>query len=173
MGVASLAGAVASRYVSSRTIIAVFGVMATLALVLLFLPSPPDTFGLGSSTTEFDRRAAAVYPAAIGLVSGLVGAGGAFLLMPVLMGMMRIPLRLAIGTSLAIAGFAAGTGFLGKLVTGQVPFYPTGAVVAGSIGGALLGARLSRRAPTRLLRACLGVLVALVALRVWVDVFSH
>jgi uncharacterized membrane protein YfcA len=106
-------------------------------------------------------------------MSGLVGAGGAFLLMPVLMGLMRIPLRASIGTSLAIAGAAAAAGFLGKLLAGQVQLWPTVAVVGGSIGGAIVGARLSLRTPTRLLRACLGVLIGLVALRIWIDVFSH
>jgi uncharacterized membrane protein YfcA len=173
MAFASLAGAVVSRHVSDRLMLAVLGMMAALALILLFLPAPPDTLGFGSSTVGFDRRAAVAYPAAIGFVSGLVGAGGAFLLMPVLMGVMRIPLRLSIGTSLAVAGAAAATGFLGKLLAGQVPLWPTTAVVVGSIGGAMVGARLSLRAPTPLLRACLGVLIGLVALRVWIDVFSH
>jgi hypothetical protein len=121
----------------------------------------------------FDRKAAIAYPATIGLLSGLVGAGGAFLLVPVLVAMMRVPLRLSIGTSLAIAGIAALTGFLGKFATGQVPLWPTVAVVGGSIVGAMVGARLSHRAPTRLLRVVLGGLIALVTLRVWVDVLSN
>jgi uncharacterized membrane protein YfcA len=173
MASASLVGALVSRYVSDRIMLAVLGLMAVLALVLLFLPSPPDAFDLGVPREEFDRRAAVAYPAAIGFMSGLVGAGGAFLLMPVLMGLMRIPLRASIGTSLAIAGAAAAAGFLGKLLAGQVQLWPTVAVVGGSIGGAIVGARLSLRTPTRLLRACLGVLIGLVALRIWIDVFSH
>ena len=82
-----------------------------------------------------------VYPAAIGVMSGLVGAGGAFLLMPVLVGVMRIPFRVSIGTSLAITGASALTGFLGKLVTAQVPLWPTVAVVAGGAAGVVVGAR--------------------------------
>jgi uncharacterized membrane protein YfcA len=170
MAAASLAGAVASRHVSGRTILGVFGVMCALALFLMFLPPPGDPVGPPGGATTFDRRAAIGYPATIGLMSGLVGAGGAFLLVPVLVGMMRIPLRLSIGTSLAIAGVAALAGLAGKLLTGQVPLWPTAAVVGGSIVGAMIGARVSHRAPTRLLRAVLGGLIALVTLRVWADV---
>ena len=173
MAAASLTGAVASRYVSGRTLLAVFGVMGTLALVLMFLPPPGDPAGPTYGSPSFDRRAAIAYPGAIGLLSGLVGAGGAFLLVPVRVGMMRIPLRLGIGTSLAIAGMAAVTGLLGKLLTGQVPAWPTVAVVGGSLLGAMAGARVSRRAPTRVLRAVLGGVIALVTLRVWVDVLSR
>jgi len=169
MAAASLAGAVASRYVGSRTLLAVFGVMGLLGLLLMFLPPPPEAWPVGAEV-DFDRKAAVVYPAAIGILSGLVGAGGAFLLMPVLVGVIRIPFRLSIGTSLAITGVSALTGFLGKLVTSQVPLWPTVAVVAGGVGGALVGARLSRHVPTQVLRASLGVLIALVTLRVWADV---
>ena len=55
----------------------------------------------------------------------------------------------------------------------QVPLWPTVAVVAGGVGGVVVGARLSRRAPTQVLRAALVVLVALATLRVWVDVLSR
>jgi uncharacterized membrane protein YfcA len=173
MAAASLIGAVASRYVSGRTLLAVFGVMGVLALLLMFVPLPADPAGPARPAIVFDRKTAIAYPATIGLLSGLVGAGGAFLLVPVLVAMMRVPLRLSIGTSLAIAGIAALTGFLGKLATGQVPLWPTVAVVGGSIVGAMVGARLSHRAPTRLLRVVLGGLIALVTLRVWVDVLSN
>jgi uncharacterized membrane protein YfcA len=173
MAAASLVGALASRYVGSRFLLAVFGVMGLVALVLMFLPLPAEPRGSAEAEVTFDRRAAMVYPAAIGVMSGLVGAGGAFLLMPVLVGVMRIPFRVSIGTSLAITGASALTGFLGKLVTAQVPLWPTVAVVAGGLVGVVVGARLSRRAPTRMLRATLGVLIVLATLRVWADVLSH
>jgi uncharacterized membrane protein YfcA len=150
----------------------VFGVMAALALLLMLVPSPADPTGPIDPGAAFDRWGAVVYPAIVGLMSGLVGAGGAFLLVPVLVGMMRIPLRLSIGTSLAIAGIAAIAGLVGKLVTGQVPLWPTAAVVTGSVLGAMVGARVSHRAPTRVLRVVLGGVIALVTLRVWIDVLS-
>ena len=170
MAAASLAGAVASRYVGSRTLLAVFGVMGLLALLLMFLPAPPEPLGPVGASVDFNRTAAVVYPTAIGVLSGLVGAGGAFLLMPVLVGVMRVPLRVSIGTSLAITVVSSLAGFVGKLLTVQVPFGPTLAAVAGSLGGALLGARLSRRAPVGVLRSVLGALIALTTLRVWADV---
>jgi uncharacterized membrane protein YfcA len=170
MAVAALVGAVASRYVGGRVVLAVFGVMGVLALLLMLLPPPGGPADVVHAHAEFDRTAAVVYPAVIGCLSGIVGAGGAFLLMPVLVGVMRIPLRLSIGTSLAITVASALAGFVGKLVTAQVPLWPTVAVVAGSLGGATIGARLSGRAPTGLLRGVLGVLIAATTLRVWVDV---
>ena len=165
----SLVGSVGSRYVGGRVLLVVFALAATVALPLMFVsPAPP-----GDGPVRFNRVAAFGYPGIIGLVAGLIGAGGAFLLVPVLTGLMRVPVRVGIGTSLAITAVSALTGFLGKAVTAQIPLWPTVAVLAGSLLGARLGARLSRVTPVGILRGVLAALIALATLRVWADVLSH
>ena len=170
MAAGSLLGALGSSHVSARALLATFAVMATVALPLMFL-SPADPPGSDSREhVEFSRAAAVGYCGAIGLVAGLVGAGGAFLLVPVLVGLMRIPMRVSIGTSLAMVGFSAVTGFLGKALTGQVPLGPAATVVLASLSGAPLGGRVSRRVPVPVLRGVLASIITLVMLRVWYDV---
>ena len=171
MAAAAFAGAVASRYVSGRALLLVFALMATAALPLMFVP--PSSVADGDPAVPFDRRAGIGYPAAIGFMSGMVGAGGAFLTVPVLIALMHIPVRLAIGTSLAMTSLAAVMGALGKTVTGQVPLGPAGAVVLGSLAGARVGAGLSGRVPTGWLRAILFAVIALVAVRVWAEVLGY
>jgi uncharacterized membrane protein YfcA len=173
MALGSLAGAVASRFVGGRVLLIVFAIMATAALPLMFVEPAEAGPEVSAESMPFSRAEAVCIPGAVGLLSGLVGAGGAFLLVPLLVAVMRVPLRLSIGTSLAIAGAGALLGFLGKLATGQVPLIPTVAVVAGSLPGASLGAHLSRRAPVGVLRAVLGAVIALAAARVWLDVILH
>jgi uncharacterized membrane protein YfcA len=172
MAVGSLTGAVGSHFVGHRVLLLVFALMATAALLLMFISPVEPGHTAGAGTMSFNRAEAVGIPGVVGLVSGLVGAGGAFLLTPVLIGFMRVPVRLSIGTSLAIAGAGALLGFMGKLATGQVPFVAAAAVVVGSLPGAGLGARLSRRAPVDVLRVILGILIALAALRVWLDVLE-
>jgi uncharacterized membrane protein YfcA len=109
----------------------------------------------------------------IGLMAGLVGAGGAFLLVPVLVGVLRVPMRLSIGTSLAMVGLSALTGFLGKALTGQIPLWPALTVVLGSLTGAPLGGRVSRRVAVPVLRGVLAGIIMLVMLRVWYDVIGQ
>jgi uncharacterized protein len=170
MALGALAGAITSRYVSGHVILATFAAMTTIALPLMFVPPARPRAGEAGDAGPFNRIAAVGCPGIIGIASGVVGAGGAFLLVPVLIGVLRLPVRISIGTSLAIAAVSASTGFLGKALTGQVPLWPAVAVVLGSLSGAPLGARASRRAPVAVLRAVLAVLIALVAIRVWVDV---
>jgi uncharacterized membrane protein YfcA len=171
MASGALVGAIASRYVSGRVLLAIFAVMTTVALPLMFVPpAPGPARGGGRPELPFDRGAAVAYPAAIGLGSGLVGAGGAFLLVPVLIAILRIPVRVSIGTSLAMTSASAAMGFLGKALTAQVPVWPAVAVIVGSLSGASIGAKVSHRAPVNLLRVVLAILIAAVTVRVWVDV---
>lgn len=172
MALGALAGAVASHFVSERALLTVFAVMTTIALPLMFV-RPARWPGAAAAEMPFKRASAMVYAAAIGIASGLVGAGGAFLLIPVLIAVLRIPVRVSIGTSLAMTGMSASMGFVGKALTAQIPLWPAVVVVLGSVAGAPLGARVSHRAPVNVLRTVLAVLIALVMARVWVDVFSR
>jgi len=173
MAVASLAGALLSSHLSGRVLLGTFALMTTLALPLTFVSPAAAPQGEHAPSVSFSRLLAIALCGGIGLVAGLVGAGGAFLLVPVLVGVMRIPMRLAIGTSLAMVGLSALTGFLGKALTGQVPLWPAVTVVLGSLSGAALGGRVSRRAPVPLLRGVLAGIITLVMLSVWYDVVTH
>ncbi len=173
MAAGALLGALASSRVSGRALLATFALMATAALPLMLVsPAPAEPTG-ARDAVPFNRPAAVVLPGTIGLMAGLVGAGGAFLLVPVLVGLLRIPMRLSIGTSLAMVGMAAVSGFVGKVLTGQVPLWPAATVVLGSLGGAPLGGRVSHRVPVGVLRGVLAGIIALVMVRIWLDVVAH
>ena len=174
MATGSLIGAIGSRYVSGRSLLTIFAVMTSVALPLMFVRPAPHGAAAGDGThVPFKRATAVTWPGLIGLASGLVGAGGAFLLVPVLIAILRVPVRVSIGTSLAMISASALTGFLGKAITGQIPLGPALAVIAGSLTGAPLGAKVSHRAPITVLRVVLGALIAVVSIRVWADVLWH
>jgi hypothetical protein len=172
MAAGSLLGSLGSHFAGGRVLLAVFAVMATLALPLMFL-SPADLGELAEpSRVTVSPAQAVAYPAIVGFLAGFVGAGGAFVLLPVLIGLMRVPVRVSIATSLVMTAASAAAGFVGKAATGQIPLAPAAMVVVGSLAGAPLGASVSRLVPVELLRGVLAVLVGLAALRVWADVLT-
>jgi uncharacterized membrane protein YfcA len=173
MAAGSLLGAILSSRASGRALLAIFAVMTTIALPLMFVSPADPPAGDDRATVTFNRALVIALCGSVGFVAGLVGAGGAFLLVPVLVGVLRIPMRLSIGTSLAMVGISAVTGFLGKALTGQVPLGPAVTVVLGSLTGAPLGGRVSRRVPVPVLRGVLVGIITLVMLRVWYDVIAH
>ena len=84
-----------------------------------------------------------------------------------------VPIRVTIGSSLAITAVAATAGVIGKAVTEQIPLPPAVMVAAGALPGAQLGAASSRRlSGVALRRALLAVIVATGA-RVWWNLLAH
>jgi uncharacterized membrane protein YfcA len=169
MACASFTGAVVSRFMDDRVLLTIFGLMTLAALALLFVPAEMVGQPIFADRIEFNRPKAVLVCAGVGLVAGLVGAGGAFLLVPLLMVVVRIPIRITIGSSLAITALAATAGVLGKVATGQVPLTPAVAVVAGAVPGAQFGAVVSRRLSSAGLRRVLLAIILASAVRVWWD----
>jgi uncharacterized membrane protein YfcA len=173
MALGALGGALVSAYASHRLLILVFALMTTAAIGLV--AASMESFGLlrFAPTERWSRRRVAVVSFAVGSVAGLVGAGGAFLLVPLLTVVVGVPLRITIGSSLGITALAATAGLVGKAATGQVPWLFAATVSAGALPGAQLGAYVSRRLPLPALRAALFVVVTLTAISAWWDVFTH
>jgi uncharacterized membrane protein YfcA len=173
MAAGSLAGALASKVVPERGLLGVFGLMTVAALGLMFVRvEEPEPAALAGALT-FSRPRAAAVSLGVGAAAGLVGAGGAFLLVPLLLVVVGIPIRVTIGSSLAITAVSALTGVAGKLVTGQILWGPALVVALGAAPGAQLGAFVSRRLSGARLRQVLFVVVLATTLRVWWDLLTR
>ena len=167
MAATSLAGAIASLWIHEMWLLMVFALMVTLACVLMFVPAPQPDVAAPAEDREYSRTLTATVAAGVGFAAGLVGAGGAFLLVPLLLVVVGVPIRVTIGSSLAITALAATAGVIGKLVTGQVPLGPAFVVALGAVPGAQLGAVASRRLAGGALKGILFVVIALTGVRVW------
>ena len=99
----------------------------------------------------------------VGLVTGLVGAGGGFVVVPVLTLLAGLTMTEAIGTSLFVIAVQSSAGLLGHLHHVRLDWPLTLGVAAAAIGGSLLGARLVGRMPQAALRTAFGGLVAVMA----------
>lgn len=170
MALGSLAGAVASKYVPERSLLIVFAVMVTAAFALMLLPEPPPDVAAPAEVKEYSAALTAVTAGAVGIGAGLVGAGGAFLLVPLLLVVVGVPIRVTIGSSLAITAMAATAGAIGKAVTGQISVPPALVVAASAVPGAQLGAAASRRLSGVALKRALLVVIVLTGLKVWWNV---
>ncbi|WP_432843808.1 sulfite exporter TauE/SafE family protein [Dactylosporangium sp. CA-092794] len=124
------------------------------------------------------RRATAGWPAphelpvlrvvadgvAVGLVTGLVGAGGGFLVVPALALLGGLPMPVAVGTSLVIIAMKSFAGFAGYLSSVRVDWGVAVVVTIAAIAGSLIGARLAGRIPADTLRKAFGWFVVAMGL---------
>lgn len=101
-----------------------------------------------------------LYGALIGLVAGLcsgyVGVGGGFIMVPLMISLLHIPMKLTSGTSLIAVMLLAIPGVIYQAILGNINWIAGIAVALGSIPGAVLGAKLIPRVPERTLRFLFG-----------------
>ncbi|MEV0156922.1 sulfite exporter TauE/SafE family protein [Micromonospora sp. NPDC050686] len=92
----------------------------------------------------------------VGLVTGLVGAGGGFLVVPALALLGGLPMPVAVGTSLLVIAMKSFAGLAGYLSSVQINWGLAAAVTAAAVVGSLLGGRLAGKIPADLLRQAFG-----------------
>ncbi len=168
----SFLGGVASKWVSEWFLLFLFGIVPLVAAAMMFLPEPSGD----REETPVEKVIVPMVPLAVlssakGVVVGFLGAGN-FLFVPLLIYVLKLPTRIAIGSNLVIAVFTTFSGFVGKLLTGQIPFLMALAVVIGAGLGALAGEWSHRRVSPPVLRYVYAGVIGLVAVRIWITILS-
>lgn len=163
--VGSLAGGYISGLLNGDVINLIYGILAVLAVILMLIPRKGSEEQ--SEHLTFNKLIAISAAILVGIVSGIVGAGGAFILIPIMLTILKIPTRTTIATSLAIVFISAIGGLIGKISAGGIPLEPTIYTIIGSLLGAPLGSRISSKMNVNVLRYGLVVLIALTAVKVW------
>jgi uncharacterized membrane protein YfcA len=101
----------------------------------------------------------------VGTITGMVGAGGGFVIVPALVLLAALPMAQAVGTSLLVIALQATAGLAGHLSHAAIDWPMTLTVAAIAIAGTFAGARLAGRMPAQLLRTAFGwFLIAMSAL---------
>lgn len=112
------------------------------------------------------RSIVQVIPAglAVGTLTGVVGVGGGFLIVPALTGVLGLPMAQATATSLAVIALntvAAGWGYVGHVT---IDWRLTGIVIAASLVGMAIGTRLAPRIAARTLTRSFAVFLVVLAI---------
>lgn len=100
---------------------------------------------------------------AVGVLTGFLGVGGGFLLMPALVKFARLPIRSATGTSLAIIACNSAAGFASHLGDATVPWLLAATFALIAAAGVLAGGKIASKLPEKSLRKAFAVFVLIVA----------
>ncbi len=157
-GVNSMVGAYAAgrvaKFIPPAVLLLLFGAMMLVTAVAMMRGRKAD----GGAAAEPERDQLPLVEIVleglvVGAVTGLVGAGGGFLVVPALVLLGRLPMGVAVGTSLLVITMKSFAGFAGYLSSVHVPWNIAGAVVVAAVLGSMLGGRLvSLVSPERLRR---------------------
>ncbi|QSQ11795.1 sulfite exporter TauE/SafE family protein [Myxococcus landrumensis] len=154
----------------SPTALMVFfaGVMVAASVAMLLRSDAPaasqgapasEPSGTAASTVSASRIGRVLLQGVgVGILSGLVGAGGGFLIVPAL-AMVGLPTPVATATSLVVIALQCAAGLMGHLGHLDLPWVLTAQVIAVALVGSLVGGRLAGRVAPGLLRRGFAVFV--------------
>ena len=142
----------------------IFAVLALAGAVMLLLPVTPRPGT--ASDVEVNRPLAVALALLIGFFGGMVGIAGIAFVIAALVYLLRVPPRIAIGTSLGVGLFAAVAGIVGKAATAQIDPPLAAIVFVAALVASPAGAAVSVRTQPRLLLAILAAVVAAAAIRI-------
>lgn len=165
----SFIGSYGSGFLSEEAVNVVYGILAVIAAVMMFIPrkTVEDT-----TVISFNKVVASSLALIVGIGSGIVGAAGGFLLVPIMLTVLKIPTRMTIATSLAITFISAIGGSVGKIITGQINYWPAFIMIIASIIAAPLGAKIGQKMNVKILQWLLALLIAGTAIKIWVDIIQ-
>jgi len=84
---------------------------------------------------------------------------------------LKIPLRVALGSTLAIGLFSSSAGLAGKVATGQGPYLMTLPLIIGAVPAARFGSIVGKKTNTRFLKWLLAAIIFATAVKVWSAIF--
>lgn len=167
--IGSFGGGFVSSHMSEAGINVIYGILAIIAVIMMLFPKKGSE-GMAFDIAHFNKWLAASLAFIVGISAGIVGAGGAFLLVPIMLVVLKIPTRMTIASSLAITFISSIGAASSKILTGQVLFIPAVIMIIASLIASPLGAKLGKKVNTKHLQWILAVLIFITAVKVWLDI---
>ncbi|MGX1639664.1 sulfite exporter TauE/SafE family protein [Sphingobacterium sp. NPDC055431] len=151
------------------------GIMLLFAVLMLFAALKMIKGNQEEESKKLSRRS--ILPllfqgSAVGFISGLVGAGGGFLIIPALIIFNQMPMKKAVGTSLLIIAANSLFGFIGKLDFHLINWTFLLTISGIAIAGILIGSKLSQKIDGKKLKPAFGWFVLLMGIVVIIQEIS-
>ncbi len=150
-----------SKLFSPAALLVAFAILMVLIGLLMILRRDPSARESIHGVQSWPLVVAG--GAGVGLLTGILGVGGGFLIVPALVMLVGLPMGQAIGTSLVIIAANSLAGLLGHLGAGAFDLTLTLIFVATGLVGTFAGARLARRLPAARLRQAFAIFVIALA----------
>ncbi|MEW5792505.1 MAG: sulfite exporter TauE/SafE family protein [Pseudomonadota bacterium] len=143
--------------------LALFALVMYLAAYKMLRPKPAPAGASAAGAPAGASGRIALHGLAVGLLTGLVGVGGGFLIVPALVLLSGIPMKEAVGTSLAVVAAKSYAGFIGYLGAVEIDFLLMALFTGVAIAGSFAGTWLCRHLPAEVLKRGFAVFLVFVA----------
>jgi uncharacterized membrane protein YfcA len=148
-------GARLAVFFSGAAQLILFAAVMMVAAFFMFRDKTPAAGGgetEAASVKEMALGLIVIEGLAVGVLTGLVGVGGGFLIVPALVLLGKVPMKAAVGTSLLVIAMKSAAGFVGYLGQVEIPWAFMGLFTAIAIAGSFGGAYVARFVPQETLK---------------------
>ena len=166
----SFIGGFSSSGMSEGAVNFVYAILASIAAIMMFVPKK-NVDDMPPEDVTFNKALAAILSFIVGIGAGIVGAAGAFILVPIMLVVLKIPTRVTIASSLAITFISSIGSTVGKVATNQILYEPAIVMIIASVIAAPIGAKLGQKMNTKILQGILAILILGTAIKIWIDFF--
>jgi uncharacterized membrane protein YfcA len=156
-------GALSARWISGQTQLLLFAAVMLAAAFSMLRPARVPIHAPDAQPFVLPLARLAPLGFGVGVLTGLVGVGGGFLIVPALVQLGRVPIRAAIGTSLLVIAMNASAGTIGYLGHVSLPIGILLPFTGLALVGIAIGTGAAQRVPQRALRRGFAVLLFAVA----------
>jgi uncharacterized protein len=155
-------GARLAVFFSGAAQLTLFALVMLLAAFFMFrdrppIPLPVYSDGEQPAAKEMALGLIVLEGLGVGILTGLVGVGGGFLIVPALVLLGKIPMKQAIGTSLLVIAMKSAAGFAGYLGQVEIAWGFMGLFTIIAVAGILLGTWLVRYVPQHALQRAFAI----------------
>lgn len=140
----TILGGVLSQLIGGAALLVGSGIVLVAVGVRVLLPIHDAARTAGTARRQ-NRPLLVAVAAAVGLFTGLLANGGAFLLMPAYLLVFGLRMRQAVGTSLLVVAALAVPTLLTHWSLGHIDWAVSGELLLGQVPGSLVGGRLAQR----------------------------
>ncbi|MDQ6824454.1 MAG: sulfite exporter TauE/SafE family protein [Candidatus Eremiobacteraeota bacterium] len=158
----AIPGRIAAHFFAGSTLLLLFAIIMVIASIAMFRPKSYEI----SQITKRNWVLITLAGIALGFLTGFLGVGGGFLIVPVLVLLLGMPMRSAIPTSLLVIGINCFASLLatallsrGVRVSAGIDWYIAVIFVVGGLVGNLVGAAVAQRLNARTLKRVFAVFI--------------
>jgi uncharacterized protein len=141
-----------------------FAVLMIAASYSMIKKDKPKIASSAEEVQKFNYPLILIEGAVVGVLTGLVGAGGGFLIIPALVVLSKLPMKEAVGTSLVIIAAKSLIGFFGEGAETEIDWLFLAKISAFAIGGIFIGTALSKKIDGAKLKPAFGWFVLIMGI---------
>lgn len=172
-GAASMAGAFAGGFLGGLlpgvVLMIGFAMVMLVSAVRMIRPRKGGAADSGDGGASVPLARVVLQGVVVGLITGVVGAGGGFLIVPALVLLAGLSMPVAVGTSLLVIALNSAMGLVGHLGAVSLDWAVLGPATAASAAAAVVGVLLAHRVPAKTLKTAFGWFVLVMGVLILVQ----